>query len=102
MIPMRMIKANPVKKMSRTKGRLSLFKDVESPTETPAPQPRPLILRKMMCKLLLLCFPLYFSYLCFYSTVITPPPTPSPVKAAGGKKRAVADYESEEDVFVPR
>lgn len=33
----------------------------------------------------------------------TPPPTPSPVKATGGKKRAIADGESDEDdVFVPR
>jgi hypothetical protein len=52
----------------------------------------------------LLCF-LCFSKsdLCFHSIEITPPPTPSPVKAAGGKKRAVALCESdEEDVFVPR
>jgi hypothetical protein len=34
---------------------------------------------------------------------ITPPPTPSPVKGCGGKKRAIANWESdEEDVFVPR
>jgi hypothetical protein len=46
---------------------------------------------------------LCFSYLFFPSIEITPPPTPSPVKAAGGKKRAVAGCESdEEDVFVPR
>ena len=33
----------------------------------------------------------------------TPPPTPSPIKATGGKKRAIADGESDEDdVFVPR
>jgi hypothetical protein len=43
------------------------------------------------------------SDLRFHSIEITPPPTPSPVKAAGGKKRAVALCESdEEDVFVPR
>ena len=29
---------------------------------------------------------MHFSYLCFNSIEITPPPTPSPVKAAGGKK----------------
>lgn len=40
----------------------------------------------MTCKLPLLCFPQHFSYLCFHSIEITPPPTPSPVKAAGGKK----------------
>jgi hypothetical protein len=43
------------------------------------------------------------SYFCFNSIEITPPPTPSPVKAAGGKKRAIANGESDEDdVFVPR
>ena len=63
-----------------------------------------LILMMMMeCKLPPLYFTLLFSYLCIYSAEITPPPTPSPVKATGGKKRAVADYESDEnDVFVPR
>jgi hypothetical protein len=51
-----------------------------------------------------------------FSIEITPPPTPSPVKVSigkkppspvkgpGGKKRAIAqaDWESEDDVFVPR
>ena len=58
-----------------------------------------------MCKLPLLCFSSlsYFTFLCFCSLEITPPPTPSPVKAAGGKKRAIANDESEDDnVFVPR
>ena len=37
------------------------------------------------------------------SIEITPPPTPSPTKAAGGKKRAIANCDSdEEDAFVPR
>jgi len=43
---------------------------------------------------------------CFHSVEITPPPTPSPVKAAGGKKRAIAielsDEEDDSDVFIPR
>ena len=34
---------------------------------------------------------------------MTPPPTPSPVKAAGGKKHAIGGCESDDDdVFVPR
>ena len=44
-----------------------------------------------------------FLYLCLHSIEITPPPTPSPVKGAGGKKRALANYKSDDnDVFVPR
>ena len=50
-----------------------------------------------------------FAFLClflclFHSIEITPPPTPSPVKAAGGgKKRAISSYESDDNnVFVPR
>jgi hypothetical protein len=60
--------------------------------------------RKMMCKLPFLCFFLfaYITFLVFCSLEITPPPTPSPVKAAG-KKHAIADNESDDDnVFVPR
>lgn len=57
----------------------------------------------MSCTLLSHCFPLCFSYFCFHRTEITPPPTPSPVKATSGKKRAVANNDSDEDdVFVPR
>jgi hypothetical protein len=38
-----------------------------------------------------------------HSIEITPPPTPTPVKGAGGKKRALANCESDDDdVFVPR
>jgi hypothetical protein len=46
----------------------------------------------------------FFSYLYFPSIEITPPPTPSPVKVAVGKKRSMAAYESDDDkdVFVPR
>lgn len=45
----------------------------------------------------------FFSYLPFCSIEITPPPTPSPVKRPGGKKRAMQVCESDnEDVFVPR
>jgi hypothetical protein len=37
------------------------------------------------------------------SIEITPPPTPSPTKAAGGKKRAIANCDSDDDdAFVPR
>ena len=57
--------------------------------------------RKMMCELPLLLFA-YFTFLPFCSLEITPPPTPSPVKAAG-KKCAIANNESDDDnVFVPR
>ena len=68
------------------------------------PQIRALDWRMMKCKLLLVClFQLISYYACFYSIEVTPPPTPSPVKAVGGKKRAIAVGESdEEDVFVPR
>ena len=60
-------------------------------------------LRMMICKLLLLCLLLLFSYyVCFYGVEVTPPPTPSPVKATGGKKRGIAAHESDDDVFVPR
>jgi hypothetical protein len=47
---------------------------------------------------------IFFSYICLHSIEITPPPTPSPVKRASGKKRSMAFHESddEEDVFVPR
>ena len=64
----------------------------------------------MRCKLTPLCFflPWFSNFLyCvpFYSVETTPPPMPSPVKAASGKKRAMAievhDSDSE-DVFVPR
>lgn len=45
----------------------------------------------------------FLTYLSFYSIEITPPPTPSPVKAEGGKKCAMRDCESDDDdVFVPR
>ena len=61
---------------------------------------------KMMCKLPLLFFSslclFYFYSVCFCSLEITPPPTPSPVKAAGGKKCAIANNESDDDNFVPR
>jgi hypothetical protein len=39
--------------------------------------------------------------LIFHSDNITPPPTPSPVKAGNGKKRTIGNSD-EEDVFVPR
>lgn len=46
----------------------------------------------------------FFSYLRVHSIEITPPPTPTPVKVAGGKKRSMAIHESDDDddVFVPR
>jgi len=45
-----------------------------------------------------------FSVCLHHSVEITPPPTPSPVKGSGGKKRAIAvnDSDDSEDVFVPR
>ena len=57
----------------------------------------------MTSKLHLLCFYLYFLFLpLLHSIEITPPPTPSPTKA-GGKKRAIANSElDDDDVFVPR
>lgn len=49
------------------------------------------------------CLSFTLNYLSFFSMEITPPPTPSPVKAAGGRKRAMGDCESDDnDVFVPR
>ena len=51
---------------------------------------------------------LHFSFLCIflpllYSIEITPPPTPSPTKATGRKKRAITGGESDDDdAFVPR
>jgi len=44
-----------------------------------------------------------FLSLAFYRQPSTPPPTPSPVKPAAGKKRAIGTYESDgDDIFVPR
>ena len=87
---------------TKTKRACSLLKSNVSPSKREIPQLQLLELMMKMCKSTLLWF-LCFSYLCIHSIEITPPPTPSPVKAAGGKKRAVADCESdEEDVFVPR
>jgi len=38
----------------------------------------------------------------FLSQDITPPPTPSPVKAAGKKRAMAASVSDDEDGFVPR
>jgi hypothetical protein len=69
-----------------------------------APQLLQLNQRMMISKLppfTLLSYTLFLPSL--NSIEITPPPTPSPTKAAGGKKRAIANCDSdEEDVFVPR
>jgi hypothetical protein len=102
----------------RTRGNPSLIAAMEKRTPSPlasmvllfpfsertVPHLQFSNLRTMTCKLPLLCFPLWISYyVCIYSIEITPPPTPSPVKAAGGKKRAIAINNSDDDdVFVPR
>ncbi len=43
----------------------------------------------------------HLSDLISHSNNVTPPPTPSPVKAGGSKKRTIGNS-NEEDVFVPR
>ena len=104
---MMMKKVNHIKTaaVQASTKRLRSFLRREVPqSERSAPQLHLLSQLMKMCKSTLLCF-LCFSKsdLRFRSIEITPPPTPSPVKAAGGKKRAVALCESdEEDVFVPR
>jgi hypothetical protein len=87
---------------TKTKRTPSLLKSEASPSKREIPHLQLLKLMMKMRKSTLLCF-LRLSYLYTHSIEITPPPTPSPVKAAGGKKRAVAVCESDdEDVFVPR
>ena len=95
-------KTNPSK--MATMGKRTSMVPLSPLSERSLPRIRALNWRRMKCKLPPLCFPLYFSYyVCFHSIEITPPPTLSPVKAASGKKRAIAVSESDEDdVFVPR
>ena len=91
--------------MSRSLHLLPTKKSLSSLWERSAQQLRLSNLRKMNCKMHPLFFLHRFSYyLCFHRIDITPPPTPttSLVKLSG-KKRAVSNYESEDnDVFIPR
>lgn len=90
-IPMMMTAANltitTAKSMPRTSPKLQLLNQ-----------------RMMISKLppsTLLSYTLFLPSL--NSIEITPPPTPSPTKAAGGKKRAIANCDSDDDdAFVPR
>ena len=102
-----MKKANPIKTaavQASTKRTQSFLRREVPLSERSALQLQLLSQIMKMRKSTLVCFPCFSkSDLRFHSIEITPPPTPSPVKAAGGKKRAVALCESdEEDVFVPR
>ena len=97
-IPMTM-KVNPAKTATKEKGTPSSLTSAVSTSKSIVPQ----LLRMTICKLLTFCFHPHFSYLYFHSIEITPPPTPSPVKGASGKKHALANCKSDDnEAFVPR
>ena len=93
------MRVNPTKTVTtakRTPNLLALL-------ERNVPQLPPSIRRMMMCKFPWLFFSLCCTYAGFHSLEITPLPTPSSVKPAGGKKRTIANCESDDsDVFIPR
>jgi len=93
------MKANPIKGVTMEKGMPNLL----ALLGRNMPQLLPLNQRMTMCELPSHFFLMCRTYVCFYSLEITPPPTPSPIKSAGGKKCAMAECVSDDsDVFVPR
>ena len=95
------MRANPTRIATTEKRTVSFLTSMQaSLSKRTGPQLR-WNWKMMMCMLLPPFFPRnLLTFLC--SIEITPPPTPSPVKAAGGKKRVLAGGSDEEDVFVPR
>jgi hypothetical protein len=98
-----MMTANLTKTATVT-ARIPSLQSMVSPLERTVPQLQRLNQRMMISKFppsTLLSDALFLPSL--NSIEITPPPTPSPTKAAGGKKRAIANCESDDDeAFVPR